>query len=57
MSTMELQKWKIFQNLDPIFAGDIKRAYLVGISSFEEDENKEDSDEEGKNSYLLTYLL
>ena len=51
MSTMELQKWKIFQNLDPIFAGDIKRAYLVGISSFEEDE--EDSDDEGKKLFNL----
>ena len=45
---MELQKWKIFQHLDPVFAADVKRAYLVGISSLDDDDDEEDSDEEGK---------
>ena len=30
---MDLKRWKIFEKLDPIFAADIKRLYLNGISS------------------------
>ena len=30
---MELQKWKVFKYIDSHFAADVKRAYLVGISS------------------------
>ena len=30
---MELQKWKMFKYLDPNFLADVKRAYLVGITS------------------------
>ena len=44
---MELQKWKIFQHLDPIFAADVKRAYLVGVSSLRDDDEDTD-DEDGK---------
>ena len=28
---MDLNKWKIFQELDPIFAADVRRAYLIGL--------------------------
>ena len=43
---MELSKWEIFQHLDPAFAADVKRAYLVGISSFENDSDDGDEDTE-----------
>ena len=47
---MELQKWELFQALDPTFAADVKRAYLVGISSFENDSDDVDEDtERGKS--------
>ena len=39
---MELQKWKVFKYLDSHFAADVKRAYLVGITSFDDFEYKID---------------
>ena len=29
-SIMDLKKWEIFRKLDPIFAADVRRAYLTG---------------------------
>ena len=33
---MDLKRWKIFDKLDPMFAADIKRVYLMGITSRQE---------------------
>ena len=30
---MDLKRWKIFDRLDPTFAADIKRLYLIGMNS------------------------
>ena len=43
MWKMELQRWKIFQYLDPAFTADIKRAYMVGIKSYFGQKRKADT--------------
>ena len=53
---MELQKWKILQQLDPAFAADVKCVYLVGITSYlpkDKADSYEDEDTERRKSLLF----
>ena len=50
---MELKKWKIFQYLDPIFTADIKRVYLVGITSIEGDDSDDEEDSHEVGEFLF----
>lgn len=36
---MELKKWTVFKHVDSHFAADVKRAYLIGITSSEDSNN------------------
>ena len=47
------QKWKIFQHLDPIFVADLKRVYIVGVTSFDVDNDEVSGDEAGKHVFSL----